>query len=303
MKTIKENIKNLMERIEFPAEAQQELLRAFDTIAADPVAAVWWKRLVAQYEETVNCDYVKILADAKALGEALDIHEYTSHMLLSLAFGKKLLERYREKGVDESIYYASMCDLRYKLEECRLIHGKVGTFVASWFPGWFKMTRFALGRLQFEMTTLKDSYEVDGIILPEGAKAIDIHIPRTGTKMDHDAVLEAYRMAVEMFGAQFGDGPVVFTCWSWMLDPWHETVLSPNSNMVAFLRDFKIVQQNSYPNYSGVWRIFDCPFTGDIDALPYDTSLRRAYVDKMRSGEPTGWGRGLFIWRDGAICH
>ena len=135
MKTIKENIKNLMERIEFPAEAQQELLRAFDTIAADPVAAVWWKRLVAQYEETVNCDYVKILADAKALGEALDIHEYTSHMLLSLAFGKKLLERYREKGVDESIYYASMCDLRHKLEECRLIHGKVGTFVASWFPG------------------------------------------------------------------------------------------------------------------------------------------------------------------------
>ena len=303
MQATREEIKFLMDELTFPADAQDVLLASFDRIAADRVASAWMKRWMAQYEETVTCNYKQMLADAKALGEALDIHEYQMGMLLFLSLGKKLRERYGARGVDEKIFHDSMMDLRYKLEECRLIRGEIGTFVASWYPGFFDLTRFALGRLQFEVTTLKNSWEVGGVTLPAGAKAINIHIPRTGGKMNHDDVLASYVMAVEVFGNAFDDQPVTFTCESWMLDPWHEEVLAPTSNMVAFLHDFKIVEAKPYVNYNTAWRVFDCPITDNIDVLPADTSLRRAYVAKMKRGEPTGYGRGVFLWVDGKPFH
>lgn len=301
--TVKTNVHTLMKRLAFPADAQQVFLAALDRIGADKTASAWLSRLMAQYDDSERCAYRTMLTDICAMGEALGLHEYTVSMLLFLCLGEKLRERYAERGIDEAVYYASMADLRYKLEECRLVHGEVGSFVAAWFPGFFDLTRFALGRLQFEIIKTKRDYTVGGVLLPAGSKAINIHIPRTGTRLDHGEVLEAYRRAAEWFAGEFTDQPITFTCHSWMLDPWHLTVLAPTANMAVFYRDFEVVENGSYDNYNSVWRLFDCLYTGDPDALPADSSLRRAYVERIRRGEPTGWGRGFFLWQDGKISR
>lgn len=303
MQTMRTDIAELMERLTFPAEAREVLLSAFDRVAESPVAAAWWNRLVARYEVTEKCNYPAMIEDARALADTLSIHRHTLEMLLFLALGKKLRARYAERGIDESIYYDSLMDLRYKLEECRLVHGTVGSFVSLWFSGFYTLARFALGRLQFEMTTLKAPYTVGGETLPEGSKAINIHIPRTGTRLYHDEVLASYRRAAETFADAFGDAPILFTCHSWMLDPWHAEVLAPESNMVQFLRDFALVERGDYDDYKEAWRLFDCLVGDDPDILPADTTLRRAYVERMRRGQPTSWGRGVFIWRDGKIFN
>lgn len=303
MQTMRSDIAMLMERLTFPAEAREVLLSAFDRVAESPVAAAWWNRLVARYEATEKCNYPAMIEDVRALADTLSIHRHTLEMLLFLALGKKLRARYAERGIDESIYYDSLMDLRYKLEECRLVHGTVGSFVSLWFSGFYTLARFALGRLQFEMTTLKAPYTVGGETLPEGSKAINIHIPRTGTRLCHDEVLASYRRAAETFADAFGDAPILFTCHSWMLDPWHAEVLAPESNMVQFLRDFALVERGDYGDYKDSWRLFDCLVGDDPDVLPADTTLRRAYVEKMRRGQPTSWGRGVFIWRDGKIFN
>ncbi|MBQ8397538.1 MAG: DUF5596 domain-containing protein [Clostridia bacterium] len=301
--TVKTNVTDLMTRLDFPADAQAVLLAALDRIGTDKVAAAWLARLMAQYDESETCAYRQMLADIRAMGEALGLHEYTVSLLLFLCLGEKLRARYAERGIDEAVYYASMADLRYKLEECRLVHGEVGSFVASWFSGFFNLTRFALGRLQFEIIKTKQDYTVGGTRLPAGSKAINIHIPRTGTRLDHGEVLDAYRRAAEWFAPQLEGQPTVFTCSSWMLDPWNMTVLAPTSNMAAFYGDFEIVESGSYDSYSSVWRLFDCAYTGDPDALPGNSSLRRAYIERIRLGQPTGWGRGFFLWRDGEIVR
>lgn len=303
METVKQNVKFLMDKLDYPENAQAVLMDALDTISANKVATAWLKSLIAQYDAGIDCNYKQMLADAEALGESLGIHQYASGMLLFLCLGEKLRERYAERGIDESIYYKSMSDLRYKLEECRIIYNVVGTFVASWYPGFFKLTRFGLGRLQFEMATRKTEFTVGGIHFPAGTRVINIHIPRTGTKLDHDEVLESYRMAAEMFASEFEDKPILISCTSWMLDPWHETVLPPTSNMIAFMRDFKIVGSGNYDSYAQVWRVFDKYYEGDVNALPADNTLRRAYADRIRRGEPTAWGHGVFIWRDGEIIN
>ena len=121
MQTVRNTIQTLMPRLRFPAEAQATLLDALDRIAADKVASAWFQSLMAQYELSEHCAYRQMLTDVKALGETLGIHEHTSHMLLFLALAEKLRLRYTERGYDEAIYWNSMSDLAYKLEECRLL--------------------------------------------------------------------------------------------------------------------------------------------------------------------------------------
>jgi hypothetical protein len=296
METVKTQVADLMTRIDFPVEAQSVFLAALDRIGADKVATAWLGSLMAHYDKSEQCNYKQMLAEAVALGEAVGIHEYTISMLLFLCLGAKLKERYAERGYDEEVYYASMADLRYKLEECRLVKGEVGSFVASWFPGFFNLTRFARGRLQFELIKTAKDWTVDGKLLPAGSRVINMHIPRTGTRLDHALVEDSYRRAAAWFAEEL-EGNIVFTCSSWMLYPWHLEVLSPTSNMVTFYHDFEVVEWGTYDNYDSIWRFFDCPWTGNVDDLPGDSSLRRAYIDLIRRGEPSGWGRGFFAWK------
>lgn len=304
MQTIKQNALALTERLNFPADARAVFADALERIAADPVAAAWLCRLVEQYETCQgSCDYNRMLADGQAMGRALGLHAHTVDLLLFLCLGEPLRARYAARGVDESVWHNSMMDLRYKLEECRLVYGTVGSFVAPWFGGFFDMTRFALGRLQFEIIHTSKEYTLGGAPLPAGTPAINIHIPRTGTRLEHAQVLEAYRAAAAWFADTFPDGTALFTCSSWLLDPWHLTVLSPTSNLAAFIGDFEIVESRHYVNYGELWRLFDCLYTGNPADLPRDSSLRRAYADRVARGEPTGSGRGFFRLRDGEIVR
>ena len=132
MLTMRSDIIELMERLTFPREAQEVLLPSFDRIAENAMATAWWRRLVARYDATEKCEYREMLEDVRALADTLSIHRYTLEMLLFLALGKKLRARYAERGIDEEIYYASLMDLRYKLEECRRVHNVVGSFVCFW---------------------------------------------------------------------------------------------------------------------------------------------------------------------------
>lgn len=302
MQNIQHNAITMTQKLQFPEESRAVFADALDRIANNAVAAAWMTRLVAQYENSEGrCHYKRMLEDIRAMGEVLDIHPHTAEMLLFLCLGEPLRRRYEASGIDEKIYLDSMMDLRYKLEECRLVEGTVGSFVAPWFGGFFDMTRFALGRLQFEIVHTSKDFTVGGTPVPAGSPAINMHIPRTGTRLSHEEVMASYRAAAAWFADVFPDGNVLFTCSSWLLDPWHLTVLKPTSNLAAFIGDFEIVETKQYADYGELWRLFDCRYTGNPDDLPQDSSLRRAYADRVRRGEPTGSGRGFFRMRDGEI--
>ena len=200
-----------------------------------------------------------------------------------------------EKGnIDEIIFYNTMRDLRYKLEECRLVRGKYGTFVPWWYKGFFEMKIFALGRLQFEINYTWFDCEVDGKHIPKDTKVLSVHIPRTGTKLEHCLVEDSYRRAADFFKDEFDN--IIFICNSWLLYPWNRSVLKDGSNLAEFYDDFTVVNSGEYHNYSEVWRLFDCLYDGNPDKLPNDTSLRRAYIDRIKSGKPLGYGTGVILY-------
>lgn len=76
------------------------------------------------------------------------------NMCLLLGACPALRERYAEKGIDEAIFWKSIEDMRWKLHECMDCEEVWGTFVPHWYRGFFEMTRFGLGRFQFEKRTL-----------------------------------------------------------------------------------------------------------------------------------------------------
>lgn len=284
------NVMNLMEKLDFPAQAREELLSILEVL----LKSEDFVGIVKSYKNT-HSDFTKILEDVKKLSTDKEICEYTVYMLLFLCMATRLYELYIEKGIDEKIYYDTLCDLRYKLEECKLVHKKLGTFVPTWYKGFFEMRIFALGRLQFEINHTWFDCEIDAAQIPKGTKVLSVHIPRTNTRLEHSMVIASYQQAAEFFKNDFDDN-IIFVCNSWLLYPWNREVLKDGSNLAEFYDDFTIVNNGEYQNYSEVWRLFDCLYDGNPDNLPNDTSLRRAYIERIRAGLPIGHGTGVIVF-------
>ena len=295
---IKAQATELFYKLEFPEEAVKILSDSLDTLLSDEYFDQF-KNILSEYEKTENCPYSEMIENMKKLSESAGIHEYTGSLLLLVCMAPKLKERYTQKGISEEIFYDTLSDMRYKLYECLEVHGIIGTFVAYWYAGFFNLTRFGFGKLQFEPKKLGVDCEYNGIPLSADTYVLNTHIPRTGKRLDRESILEAYRKGREFFlqyfPHMFTDKKTVFYCSSWLLDPWNLTVLSEGSNLRAFITDYHIIEQGEYDNYKDLWRLFDKMYTGDPDALPQNTSLRRAYVERIKRGEKTGWAIGIFI--------
>lgn len=114
---------------------------------------------------------------------------------------------------------------------------------------------------------------------------------------DKSILISAFdKMAADFFKDEFKDRPIVFVCWSWLLFPRNKEVLSESSNLYAFVSDFDVFFSEEYPDYSEVWRLFDVNYDGNVDHLPQNTSLRRAYADWIRNGVKTGFGYGVYVY-------
>lgn len=292
----KKEILSLMERLQFPSDAIKDFLLAFDKANSPEFNA-----LLGLYSRDINCDYGAMLETSEKIGKTIKVHKYTMHMLLFLCLAAKLHERYLEKGLSQELFYHTLKDLTYKLNECRMLYGINGTFVGEWFRRHFKLELFALGRLQFERFLTRYEYEFDGKTMPVGSRVINIHIPRTGTRLSHEEVLESYKMAEEMFGGSPDNEPIIFYCDSWLLDPHIPSFLGAGSNLTEFQNDFTIVKTGESREYSALWTVFDRNYDGDISVLPADTSLRRAYINRIKNNEPFYYGHGLFKYKNGKI--
>lgn len=155
---------------------------------------------------------------------------------------------------------------------------------------------YTLNLLLFIFMTkrLKHNYIKRGI--PLKMYVLSVHIPRTGNRLEKESVDEAYRRASEFFKKKYNLKKIVFTCFSWMLYPKNLEILKPTSNIYKFISDYKIIDVKHYEDYSDVWRLFDMDYAGDPDALPADTSLRRAYIDIIKKGGKLGCGYGVYVY-------
>ncbi len=280
-----------------PADAAH-LLSAYDTIMSNPEAKEQFEDAIATYEANIDCDYGTLTAQSKKAARLANVHNHTTDLLLFICLSKRLREVYAERGVDDAIWHDSMCDLKYKLEECKLVRGVRGIFVAFWMPGWFKMTRFAQGRLQFEIMDFGREYDKDGIVLGKESKVLNMHIPRSGQPLSPALYEDSFARAKAFFATQLPegqcpDGKVPFVCHSWLLYPRMNEFVSERSNVRKFMEEFEILSWDDSDGES-LWCLFDTA-ERNPDRLPTDTSLRRAFVERLKGGGRVGWGYGMLF--------
>ncbi len=265
------------------------LLSVYDKIIQNTDANEIFNKALMFYENDINCDFDIILNWADNIADMLCIHKYTLELLVCICLTKRLKSEYEMQDISLNIFYDSVLDLRYKLDECKLVKGVIGTFVAFWFAGWFNLKRFAFGRLQFEITELGLQYKN----FKPNMKVLGVHIPRSGVPLSVEACEKSFNMAKNFFKDALQE-PIVFTCRSWLLYPENEHILSEKSNIYKFMQRFEIIDFGINETNSEMWRIYDTE-EKDLTLLPCDTFLRKAYAKHFENGGKMGWGFGVIV--------
>lgn len=290
---MRDYINEICVELQFPVEATDAMLTAWDSVAACAEAAAIWREWTACYERDIHMDYEAAIGAVDEAAQAAGVHRYTAELLYFLGLTKHLKELYLERGIDLQIWHDSCMDLHWKLFECKKMYDIWGSFVAFWFPGFFDMTRFALGRLQFELADFPQEYEKAGRVRPKGmTKAINVHIPSCG-KLDMEVCHASYRQAAEFFGDEFPGDKVAVICESWMLYTPHLAFLRPDSGVVKFMKEFDVFRTGEEDG--DLWRIFNKEYDGNPSGLAEDTSMQRAYKEWLLAGNHAGWGEGIFF--------
>ena len=291
---------DFMNEIGFDAEAIESLGADLDKILANEGAKALFEECVSLYEQEIDRNYNELVAKADEAAELSGVHKYSAQMLMFILLSKHLRKLYKERNISDKIWFDSMSDLKWKLWECKAVKGIWGSFVGVWYYRFFDMTRFALGRLQFEMWNVNDECDINGKPVRKGMKAISIHIPRTLTPLTKESRLDAYRQAAEVFADEFGDQRILFACHSWLLSKEMPDLLREGSNIKSFIEEFYIAKYETANEgeYGDAWRLFDMDYTGNIDDFPEDSSFRRSYKEYLKNGGRMGCGMGFFFAED-----
>lgn len=288
-------IANTMERLGFPSEAVASLQAACDRILAEPKAQVWIEQAKTLLFDGAEKEF---LVPLEKLALVSDVDRRTSDMVFLLLCIELLKERYAVEGLPEELLWNTMMDLRYKLMECMQIHGVWGTFVTSWYGNFYRLGRFALGRLQYEKKPFRfeEGMCYRGLVRA-GDLVLHTHIPSSGPLLYED-VMDSLRRAYDFYREDLREGKLVFDCSSWLLyPPYFKTVFAEGSNLHRFGSLFDVIQEKEDTEYADFWRVFGLPYSDEnLLAAPTDTSLRRRMKDYLLSGGKMGSGYGVILF-------
>ena len=284
----------------FPDEAREAMLAALDELLSAREEADAFFSAIKKYANGTLPDFGSVFDAMKKFAEGRAISEYTFDLAFIICMSMHLRTRYKLMRIPTEIFIDSMYDTRAKLIECHDVRGVWGTFVGFWYPGFFDMTRFALGRLQFEPIAIKYEVTLAGKTLRPGDVVINVHSP-SGKPLRRDDYLDSYRRACEFFAPLFEDGVTPFYCSSWLLHSSIPEVYPAGSNTPAFAADFTIIPGTEREGRGNLWRVFGAPADQDrpIEEFPEDTSLRAALKARLLRGEPVGSAVGVQLWQNG----
>jgi hypothetical protein len=294
----KNYLENFMVDFDFPKEAQIELSDFYVKVFSQETNLQGLKNILEAYKANKNESLSEMLSFSQQVSQKTNVSVYVMYALVLIFMAEVSKIHYQKKEISSSIWKDNFLDLKYKLNECKLVKGVWGIFVPEWYLGFFNVSRFSFGKLQFEITDFGYKYDKNGVLLNQESAVINIHIPRTGTRLTPQDVDDACETATQFFKEKYAIlDPPVFVCNSWLLYPENKKVLKQTSNLYSFISRFEIIKVEEYPDYKETWRLFDCEYTGDPSCLPADSSFRRAYIDWMKHGKKTGWGYGVYVYK------
>ena len=228
-----------------------------------------------------------------SLTRPLGLEDDFGMLVCSLLLTRASHDLYRERGIDEEIYLASMRDIWVWAKTCLDNRHHLGLYEYGWIRNFLTAYIVRLGRLEFHIITydLDEPYSACGVTVKKGDPVINTHIPADGPLNPED-VEDAFRRAYRYFNKS-GITPIV--CHSWLLYPENRLFCAPESRIVSFLNCFDIVESEDSPNSGDLWRVFGCRDSYEPDTLPEKTPLQRQLKAHLQSGGTMGAGYGILL--------
>ena len=179
-------------------------------------------------------------------------------------------EIYKEKGIGDEIYFATMkCYTRF-IDETYRMTGKL------YFDRYWWTTRqagchlFRIGELEYEMK------HIDGDIV------IGIHIP-SDVDFSPSAINDSLVSARQFFSNHYPElSNAEYRCHSWLLDRQLKEMLNDSSNILSFQNRFEIFDEGEVGTDFIEW-LYNTKST-DYAVLPESTSLQRNMKKHLLSG-------------------
>lgn len=263
------NLDQVCRVIELPEVVRDSVLAAGqlpEVEQADPLKAGLEDR--SNWEATVK-------AVAAILGDDPDGMKMLAFMLLRAA---ELHARYVAVGIEDAIFADTMkfCT-RFVIDHHRN-HGVYAFTWGWWLPRQLSLQEFRFGALEYEL------------IETTAGRAINIHIPGdadlTPQALEHSHWLA--RTSLARIAPNYADAEMV--CDSWMLSPVLDSLLPPQSKILAFKASFNVLSVDPASPHATRWIFgrYDLP----LNELPERTALQRSAKALMLSGGSIGAGYG-----------
>lgn len=285
----------LMRMAGFPTETIEEILEYIYKLEE----AGQWNKILGFAEDIMENPRTRlgeILSQAEHMEDELGLHKYTIDILILLQCWLMLQKKYSEKGLPREIFKDSLADMRCKLQECRKVYGVTGIFVGGWYDRFFDISRFALGRLQFEteIYPYNEPFVYNGHTVKKGDKVINVHIPSLGP-LKMEEVTDSLNRAVTFYKEYFPEGCTKFVCYSWLLDTDLQEIL-PEGNLRLFTSLFHVVDVKKEEVFEDGWRVFGQEWNKEAKDLPRHTKLQKNIADYLQQGKELGEGYGVLFY-------
>ena len=190
-----------------------------------------------------------------------------------------LVDFYNTKEIPIDILTHTLQDTALWLRNYKKTHGCLGLASKAWIAFGMSGRLFRLGRMQFEMTTIKEDVNLPG--LKKGDDALEGHVPQ-GEPLDHDECIKSYKAAFPFFEKYFNFSAKAVHLSTWMLDPVLNEIFPPTSNVLKWQADATILPETkTAPDLLRF--IFGTP-TIDLKTAPRDTTMRRKIIEHLEAG-------------------
>ena len=295
-KESKEYLSDFLRDFDYPTDTQNALFDAFQRVFSNETSRGSFEKLRATYEADPDMRFSLLKSACDKIADENTLSPYVVYLLVLILLSESSKWVYALRGLSEKMWRDNMTDLKYTADLCAVMKKTQGTYCPEWYAGFFSGKRVTFGRLQFEPGRTGKPYRKGDVKVSAKDTVIYIHIPRTGENLSPEKVDAACAEASAYFKEKFQTQRIVFACHSWLLYPENKHILSETSNLASFISRFDVIDVQEDTSYQDVWRLFDVEYAGDPNALPQDTSLRRAYARRIKEGKPLGQALGVWIY-------
>lgn len=289
-------IKILCQEQGYNAETTAFLDGVWQKIKADEAAYTVFAEQIEIYKNNMTTfEHYPMLAKIQALGEPYGFLPATMDLLLLIQMLPILREQYVLQNIPMKYFDAISNGFRNHAEKSMETKGVATAGVAWWSMAYFKLKMFSIGRLIYKWRPFKETITIGDFVIEEGTYHIDVHIPSSGS-FAQDVVHASYEEAKAFFEKRYKKEGLLLACSSWLLSPTLDEMLPPTSNILAFAHEYTIFREGCDPTGEKLGHyVFGSADMTNVDALPEDSSLRRAMKARLKAGKGIGTGAGVIL--------